>query len=456
MTEKEKLLWDAIKAFQFDNAIEEYGFVTRLAYENKWTNYFTNLAIEEYKKFIFLATISTQMVSPSEIVDIVWHQHLIFTQSYEKLSKITGRKIEHIPSTHNPQEHNLFIKAKNYTTANYENYFGIQNTHIWGNSFMNQKKFLIGNSPLSNRIIIILLLSVLAYLPLFYIFKSLIVTINNPNFIIGMFFIQLIFFAILNSKTQEILDEKAEELYQDDSETQNLSFFELMYLKTGHMGNYIHACMNEMIDKKKLSFGSDHSIRLNTNCIANNAYELTISNTIKQNNAKKYKPLFDQLKNKKIFIQTEKSILDFKFRIRNKPEFINFFSKQILFMLPVFYILLIRLQLGIVRDKNIVFLIFFIIVSFLINIAILNISYDRLFKISIPKLFSHKIRSNQRPDLKELWDWKYLVVGKACYAAAFLPIITYANHNASQSSNFSSGCGSSCGGCGGGCGGCGS
>lgn len=79
-----KTLWNEIEKFDFDFSLSEYGFSTRLAYENEWTTFFTQKAIEEYKKFMYLAATSNQMVSPSEIVDIVWHQHLIFTQSYKE------------------------------------------------------------------------------------------------------------------------------------------------------------------------------------------------------------------------------------------------------------------------------------------------------------------------------------------------------------------------------------
>jgi hypothetical protein len=75
-------LWNKIEAFDFDNPPGEYGFSTRLAHENFWTRNFTKQAMLEYKKFMYLAATSDLMVSPSEIVDTVWHQHLIFTQSY--------------------------------------------------------------------------------------------------------------------------------------------------------------------------------------------------------------------------------------------------------------------------------------------------------------------------------------------------------------------------------------
>ena len=98
----EKNLWDKILAFQFDQTDEEYGFTTRLAYENSWTINFAKLAILEYKKFMFLAATAREMVSPSEVVDIVWHQHLIYSHSYKNLCQILGKNIEHIPSTHTP------------------------------------------------------------------------------------------------------------------------------------------------------------------------------------------------------------------------------------------------------------------------------------------------------------------------------------------------------------------
>ena len=79
-------LWNKVLAFQFEKENDEYGFTVRLSTENLWTINFTEKAILEYKKFMYLAAVSDQMVSPSEIVDTVWHQHLIFTGSYNKLS----------------------------------------------------------------------------------------------------------------------------------------------------------------------------------------------------------------------------------------------------------------------------------------------------------------------------------------------------------------------------------
>ncbi|AWM13546.1 hypothetical protein DI487_06515 [Flavobacterium sediminis] len=89
-------IWDPIERFEFDQAVSGYGFITRLAFENNWTAFFTLKAIEEYKKFMYLAAVENVMVSPSKIVDVVWHQHLIFTQSYNDFCSILGKRIEHI------------------------------------------------------------------------------------------------------------------------------------------------------------------------------------------------------------------------------------------------------------------------------------------------------------------------------------------------------------------------
>jgi len=106
-------LWNSVRSFNLDESDDPYNFSVRLAFENKWSQYATQQAIIEYKKFMFLAATSNNMVSPSEIVDIVWHQHLIFTQSYNLFCALLGKRIEHIPSTHNPDEKLKFTQAKN-------------------------------------------------------------------------------------------------------------------------------------------------------------------------------------------------------------------------------------------------------------------------------------------------------------------------------------------------------
>ena len=43
------ILWNEIEKFDFDFPLSEYGFSTRLAFENEWTDFFAKQAIQEYK-----------------------------------------------------------------------------------------------------------------------------------------------------------------------------------------------------------------------------------------------------------------------------------------------------------------------------------------------------------------------------------------------------------------------
>ncbi|MFY1047352.1 glycine-rich domain-containing protein [Chryseobacterium sp. GP-SGM7] len=125
-----KDIWGKIEKFDFDLPRSEYDFTLRLADENYWNQNFTKQAILEYKKFMYLAAVSDKMVSPSEIVDTVWHQHLIFTQSYSDFCKILGKQIQHIPSTHNKKDFQKFKLAKERTKKLYETHFGNQPENI--------------------------------------------------------------------------------------------------------------------------------------------------------------------------------------------------------------------------------------------------------------------------------------------------------------------------------------
>ncbi len=127
-------LWNQILQFDFDNPPSEYCFSVRLADENYWTKNFTGQAILEYHKFRYMAATSEYMGSPSAIVDAVWHQQLIFTQSYAAFCKILGKTVQHVPSTHTREEFSTFRQAKERTMQLYKENFGAFPQNIWGYS----------------------------------------------------------------------------------------------------------------------------------------------------------------------------------------------------------------------------------------------------------------------------------------------------------------------------------
>lgn len=100
MNNEQLKLWNQIKNFELDEPEISLSFTDRLARENGWTIEYSIRTILEYKKFIFLLTITNHPLTPSDQVDQVWHLHLLYTQSYwiEFCENTIKRKIHHGPT----------------------------------------------------------------------------------------------------------------------------------------------------------------------------------------------------------------------------------------------------------------------------------------------------------------------------------------------------------------------
>ncbi|MCA9447938.1 MAG: hypothetical protein KC931_12545 [Candidatus Omnitrophica bacterium] len=119
-------LWAKIQEFEIDDPESSLTFSKRLARENEWTHPFALRAIEEYKKFVYLAVISGHPVTPSIEVDQVWHLHLTYTKSYweDFCGGVLGRPFHHNPTKGGKQEGEKFDKWYNQTLESYRQYFG--------------------------------------------------------------------------------------------------------------------------------------------------------------------------------------------------------------------------------------------------------------------------------------------------------------------------------------------
>ncbi|MFC3159970.1 hypothetical protein SAMN05443633_11697 [Chryseobacterium arachidis] len=114
-------LWNRLQSFSLDSLNADFPFSKKLAKEENWTENFTAKAIEEYKKFVYLCCTLPNGASPSEIVDKVWHMHLIYTQNYweEFCSNILQQKLHHHPSKGGFVEK---IKHENWLEDTLKNY----------------------------------------------------------------------------------------------------------------------------------------------------------------------------------------------------------------------------------------------------------------------------------------------------------------------------------------------
>ncbi|WP_294322448.1 hypothetical protein [uncultured Chryseobacterium sp.] len=142
------LLWNRLLHFELDHPGAEFPFSKKLAKEENWTESFTQKAIEEYKKFVYLCCILPNGASPGEVVDKVWHLHLTYTQNYweEFCPDILQRKLHHHPSNGGKDEAEKHSNWFKETLENYCKVFGeMPPEEIWlrkkkGRSFKFFKK----------------------------------------------------------------------------------------------------------------------------------------------------------------------------------------------------------------------------------------------------------------------------------------------------------------------------
>lgn len=120
-------LWEKIQNFSLDDPYSSYPFSKKLAQQNNWSDSFTQKAIEEYKKFIFLCCISPTGASPSEIVDEVWHLHLTYTKNYwiDFCRNTLNQDIHHHPSKGGLAEKEKHVNWYEETLRLYQTTFGM-------------------------------------------------------------------------------------------------------------------------------------------------------------------------------------------------------------------------------------------------------------------------------------------------------------------------------------------
>ncbi|MES2617774.1 MAG: hypothetical protein V4613_07845 [Bacteroidota bacterium] len=452
-----KTLWDNISTFSFDIPQSEYGFSTRLAKENFWTQNFTSAAILEYKKFMYLAATSDMMVSPSEIVDTVWHQHLIFTQSYNDFCNLIGKQIQHIPSTHNKVDFQRFKQAKERTSKLYEATFGAQPKGIWAFSDMYASLNLRKAKLKLRTFIIIGILTFLIFMPLFFILlESTFIQIQNPSFIWSYLSFAAVIFAFLQIYNHTKLIQITKN-FSKDSFIYNLAPYELVYLKNQTIESVINGSINELIDNATISIEDDKKLELKSNNLGQTIEQFQIITTLNELGRSTYPYLIKKLSTKPLFNKTFNCMNALSKYFIKSLKFGRLFYLNFSLMAMVIMLGVIRLSTGIIRNKPIVFLAFVVIALTIFMIIFLHRLTKRLCTETIPKLYKDEILTQKQ--IESDWQWRYFVMGTTALTASLFSVFTYFKGNDTTGGNGNSSCGSSCGSscssCGGGCGGCG-
>ncbi len=110
-----KELWLRIRQYHFDHLVPPHlsdrvvaafrgadastqAFAGKLGRKLGWKRDFALRAIHEYKKFVYLGVATGVDVTPSKVIDQVWHEHLLFTRAYRDFCRdVLGRDFDHHP-----------------------------------------------------------------------------------------------------------------------------------------------------------------------------------------------------------------------------------------------------------------------------------------------------------------------------------------------------------------------
>jgi len=127
MSISNQALYQALSSFKIGYESIAFSFSDRLSRDNKWSASYSERSIIEYKKFIYLSSISNQSLTPSDQVDQVWHLHLTYTRSYwlELCQSILKKDFHHGPTKGGKSELAKYKRQYQDTLALYTKEFGM-------------------------------------------------------------------------------------------------------------------------------------------------------------------------------------------------------------------------------------------------------------------------------------------------------------------------------------------
>jgi hypothetical protein len=110
-----KALWLRLRRYQFEHLVppalgdhiaavfgphdaSARAFAGKLRRKLGWDARFALRALDEYRKFVFLGVTGDAPVTPSKVIDQVWHEHLLFTKPYREFCRdVLAHDFDHHP-----------------------------------------------------------------------------------------------------------------------------------------------------------------------------------------------------------------------------------------------------------------------------------------------------------------------------------------------------------------------
>ncbi len=444
-------LWSQILDFNFDDTEGDYCFSVRLAQEQGWTENFTHDAISEYRKFMYLAATQDFMVSPSAIVDEVWHLHLIFTTSYQQFCRLLGKEIHHIPSTHNKAEALKFEKAKAQTASVYEAVFGRLPKAIWGVHTMEESLGLKSGGPALKVLVMVGMVALLLLFPLFFwTLKPLYAHLNNPYLMWGYGTVALLTILTLEGLNR-MQFRQITSRFLSTAFPFNLTPAEAIFLKTGQASDAVADVVNRLVQKQVIVIGDHGILELQKTDASLVGEETIIAGVLEESGPMAYPVLLQQVLLKPRFQNIQNGGRALQGAIEKSGWFKTVFMVNLTVLGTLILLGITRVATGIARDKPVTFIVILVIVLFLVMWGYLYRLYRFGNAVTIPNRYKSELRGATPQS-----EWGYFLWGSAALTAAFAPIVQRTGAGTSSiGDGGDSSCGSSDGGssCGGGCGG---
>ncbi len=94
--------------------------IPRISKEHDYSLSYATGALREAKRMLYLSIVAGEAVSPSELVDMAWHEMLMFTRFYQEYATFIGGFIHHDPTPGAPDGGRMY----EHTKTLYEQKFG--------------------------------------------------------------------------------------------------------------------------------------------------------------------------------------------------------------------------------------------------------------------------------------------------------------------------------------------
>lgn len=132
-TDAQRALWRRLQDYRFGGDQAE-AFVSRVAHECGCDRETALAALEEYRRFCFLAVEAGHPVTPSKFVDRVWHAHVTDTRDYWErfCPQVLQRPLHHAPSRGGVAEDERHRRQYRDTRTSYGFFFGEPPARFWG------------------------------------------------------------------------------------------------------------------------------------------------------------------------------------------------------------------------------------------------------------------------------------------------------------------------------------